>query len=216
MSRTRLSILGFVLLCAVSGAARADALFQAVNPPLRTSWSYLRTQNIDLALIELDGILAKLPADANAGVKDSVSKALKLAEAGEIEKAGDALFEIRQDLRKRNKTLNETLFEDCIWDANRLGDVLWPTIRTAPDFKNEGVRTTLTVALMNYRASLQSCNDSAPIAVQDNAEFRRLMDGTLPSLDIAIEATQKADNALFYRYMIEIISFDRLLYFRFG
>ena len=209
---------GFVLLC--SSAFAGSGNFAELNPSIRAAWSYLRTGNTDLALIELDTFqtaFASLEQKQEiAAIGNAMSDALLRAEKGDLKGALGKVFEARSLYREKHRINGDAPFEDCIWDANRLGDRLWPSISERPDFSASGVRTAIANDLAAYKAKLVACNTAAPQPIAGDGEFRRLMDGTLPSLDKAIAATQLGDNDTYHRYMIEIISFDRLLYFRFG
>jgi hypothetical protein len=210
----------FIALCmavwATVTVAEADAFFDALNPPLRTAWSYLRTQNTDLALLELDMLLTNLPVQSDTSYKAVLLETVAVAEAGDVNKAAQLLQMLRQNLRQRNAKSGETIFSDCIWDANRAGDMIWPHITAAPDLQNTTVQQAVLNSLATYQTALKKCGLTAPATIAQDVEFRRLMDGTLPSLDIAIKGVSEKDSATLYRYLIEIISYDRLLYFRFG
>jgi hypothetical protein len=211
------TILAFCLMMrALAQDAAYEPVFKAANPHLRSARSYLRTGNGDLALIELDGFasawepLADDPAVAF--ITASMADASRFAEAGKLEKAEAAVYGARSALRARHRELRSAFFEDCIWEANLLGDPLWAYIKSPPGFETAGPLQEAAA----YRAAISACNLAAPAAIAADPEFRRLVDGTLLSLDQAAKAIKEKDAATLHRYLIEIISFDRLLYFRFG
>jgi len=52
--------------------------------------------------------------------------------------------------------------------------------------------------------------------IGNHAEFRRLIDGALASLDQFPKAIEGRDRDLLHRLLIELRSFDHLLAFRYG
>lgn len=214
--------LTMLFMCVVSiphRAAGADA-FLTLNPHIRAAWSYLRTANTDLALVELDEfgrLVNTLPAgEVEKSISDAMTAALQLTESANLTDAQEKVFEARRNYRAVHERLGVIRFEDCIWDANRLGDGLWPTIGHPADFTNNDIRMRIATELAQYRDKLSSCNQVAFPTVSNDPEFRRLMDGTLPSLEKALAAAKDGDQNTYYRYMIEIVSYDHMLYFRFG
>ncbi len=214
--------LALLTICHGGSIVRAESpdIFFTLNPNIRAAWSYLRTANADLALVELDEFKSAMeavpPANDLIPIGENMRQALKLAEAGMLKEAQDKVFEARQSFRSRHTAMGTNHFEDCIWDANRVGDVLWPTINSPPDFEVKATRSDISAKLSDYQNKQSACNDSAPDNIKNDPEFRRLMDGLLPSLDKAIAGAKAGEKDIYHRYMIEIISFDRMLYFRFG
>lgn len=203
---------------------------EAALAHLRVAWSYARTGNADLAGIEADAFLAAwdelartvTPAGGAdmaamvAEVRRLAADALERIDANELAAAKERLARARGSIRAFQGHAGIATFADCIWDANRAGDALWAFIPDRPDLTKARTARRVGETAAAYTAALRRCNETAPEEVAKEEEFRRLMDGALRSLDVVAQAVAARDGALLHRYLIEIISFDRLLYFRYG
>jgi hypothetical protein len=228
--------LAIVLMTATGAAGQIDtyrAKTEAALAHLRAAWSYARTANGDLAGIEADAFLTawdeveRTVPSARAGdeakmaaLVDKVRKlgtdALDRIDSGRLAEAKASLAQARGAIREFQRDAGIETFADCIWDANRAGDALWIHIPDRPDLRKAGTGTRVGDAARAYSAALTRCNETAPPDVAGQEEFRRLMDGALASLVVVGQAVAAGDGGLLHRYLIEIISIDRLLYFRYG
>ncbi|MGI9483779.1 MAG: hypothetical protein ACR2OR_15625 [Hyphomicrobiales bacterium] len=231
----RFAIVLVVLVFAPAAHAGAPdgyvAGFEKANAHLRAAASYLRTQNPDLAAIELEEFNAaweNLPAVSsyarNEGLFSQIisaaatsgENALSSVDAGELEKARRELLTARASLYALHTGLGWEIFADCIWRANETGKALWPFRRPPPDLEDESVREEIKSASNAYLEALEACDAKAPSAIKIDPEFRRLIDGSVQSLQkLPSRVDEKSTGGLF-RLLIELRSFDRLLYFRFG
>jgi hypothetical protein len=228
------AVAGFAA-AALSGACLADGLdtyrekSEAALAHLRIAWSYARTGNGDLAGLEADAFLAawgdleQTAPGGEAGMAAMLGKVRKLGtnalyriDAGKLAEAREQLARARAEVRAFQRDAGIETFADCIWDANRAGDALWVYIGNRPDLKRAGIARRVGEVAAAYISALARCNERASPEVAGDDEFRRLMDGSLKSLEVVEQAVAAGDGALMHRYLIEIISFDRLLYFRYG
>jgi hypothetical protein len=60
------------------------------------------------------------------------------------------------------------------------------------------------------------CRDLAAPEVQASAEFRRIIDNAIASLELLPAAIRAGDEAAVIRILRELRSFDRMLWLRFG
>ena len=111
--------------------------FPAANAHLRTAASYLRTGNLDLAALEIEGFSeawnklgAKLPKSDRAITQtlDSVAKAATAAlaaiDSGDPDTARTGLRATRDTLWQLHKARGIALFADCIWARQQIGAAL--------------------------------------------------------------------------------------------
>jgi hypothetical protein len=228
--------LAIVLMTGTGAAGQIDTYrekTEAALAHLRAAWSYARTVNGDLAGIEADAFLtawdevertvpsAKAGDEAKmAALVDEVRKlgtdALDRIDSGRLAEAKEILARARGAIRAFQRDSGIETFADCIWDANRAGDALWIYIPDRPDLRKAGTAARIGDAARAYSTALTRCDETAPPDVAGEEEFRRLMDGALASLRVVGQAVDARDGGLLHRYLIEIISIDRLLYFRYG
>ena len=233
LKRSLLVFLVLVLSPAAHAGAPNDyvAGFERANAHLRAAASYLRTQNPDLAAIELEQFNAAWKA-VPSSIQDTENKslflntrsdaaaagqdALNAVDAGELEVARRGLLDARASLFAMHKKLGWDIFADCIWQANKTGKALWPFRRPPPDLQDESVRNEIKAATSAYLGALEACDAKAPATVNQDPEFRRLIDGSVQSLKKIPAAVDAKSNGGLFRFLIELRSFDRLLYFRYG
>lgn len=215
--------------------ARADATasIDKAYETYRTASSYLRTENTGLALLDLAATvdtwkevqsaapppeLAKDPkyADALKEIASLLDKGLSAAEAGDAKAARDAIMPVRDilfDLRRRN---GMNTYADCITELNTAMDGVFYYRRPEPDMSDakviEGMRKASTV----YQETLQKCRDLAPASISGDPEFIRLFDGTKNSVESMFPAIDSGSAGAVINVIRELISFDRIIFFRFG
>ena len=220
------------LALACLAPARADdlddfnrAVEMAMNHH-RVAAGYLRTGNIDLVRVEIDGLreawakVSTLPRPAAFRDQErytgtilqvsaqlvGISLVLNLGRPDVARESLDNIRRMLSDLRRQNGV---TVLADCILDANVGMDALFATDR-GPDWESAAAGGE------SYAATLRRCDGMAPRGIREHAEFRRLIDGALASLAQFPKAIQTRDADLLHRLMIELRSFDNLLAFRYG
>ncbi len=200
--------------------------FKPANANLRLASSYLRTGNIDFAALALEKIAeGKVPASLKgndlATVIDSAraqaQTALDLVDANEAKKARDSLLKLRETLFQQNKTRQIVVFDDCIWELTKRGPALWRFRKNAPDLGDQQQSQAVGKAAADYLAQLNKCDELAAPDTKTDGDFQRLVKGARASLErFPAEVLTAKDGGLLFRFIIELRSFDRLLYLRFG
>jgi hypothetical protein len=220
------------LILSLMSSARADDLenfnrtVEFAMSHHRAAAGYLRTGNIDLAAIELDNMrqtwakVTELPRPAGfrdqqrytATMLDITARQLGVTlvlNMGRVDVARESLAAIRKllsDLRRENGV---TVLADCVLDANTAMDALFAHDEK-PDWES------VSAGAESYRATLQRCDGMAAPGIRGHAEFRRLIDGAIASLDQIAKSVEARDRDLLHRLLIELRSFDNLLAFRYG
>ena len=229
-------------LALVTSAARADdladfnAAVETVSAHNRVAIGYLRTGNLDLALLEIDRLreawgvferrfAGKRPAafDGNplyatlwTGMNARFVGIDLMITMGKPDAVRQSLEAIRGDLYDVRKAAGVVVLADCVRDANAGMDALMLYDNRALDFAKPQTRADLAAKAQSYGATLTRCDGIASDAVRNNAEFRRLIDGAKASLTLIPKAIETRDDDLLHRVLIELRSFDNLLAFRFG
>lgn len=199
--------------------------FKSANAKVRLASTYLRTGNVDFAAIALEEIIEskvpeRLPTSLDGLVKTTVSQtksALTLIDANESGDARNVLLQLRQKIFQQHQTWKIVVFDDCIWALISRGPPLWKFRKNRPDLADRQQSQAVVKATLNYLRQLNKCDSMATPAMKANADYHRLVSGARESLErIPVEAIAQKDGGLLYRFIIELRSFDRLLYFRFG
>lgn len=218
--------LAFVTTARADDLDQFNRMVEAAMSHQRVAAGYLRTGNVDLATLEIEGLreawakVSTLPRPAAfpnqerytgtllqiAAQLVGVSLVLNL---GRPDVARDSLEQIRRMLSALRRENGVTVLADCVLDANVAMDALIATDKQ-PDWESASAGAD------SYRATLQRCDGMAPPAIRERAEFRRLIDGALASLAQVPKAVEARDADLLHRLMIELRSFDNLLAFRYG
>jgi hypothetical protein len=217
------------LLIAPARASDLDDFNTAVEAAMshhRVAAGYLRTGNIDLAALEIDGMrdawakVSTLPRPAAFRNPERYTAILLETAAtligttlvlnmGRADVAAESLDKIRKSLSRLRRDNNVTVLADCVLDANVSMDALF-----ALDGKADW--ESLSAGAESYRGTLQRCDGTASDRIRGDGEFRRLIDGALASLAQVPKAIETRDADLTHRLLIELRSFDNLLAFRFG
>lgn len=202
----------------------------------RESVIYLRTGNVDLGAIELDEMAekwrglqekyAKTRPDAfddnamfDATLADTgktIDSALAAIDSGDAASARQQLLPLRAKLSSLRAASNIYTLPDCLLQAaTRMRDLF--AYRGKPPAKDDwpGRADVISKAAI-YADTLKRCDAMASKEVRENPEFRRLFDGAIQSAERVSEAIGTGDDGLLYRLLIEMISFDRLMFYRFG
>ncbi len=230
-----LSVIVLATVLVSSGNVRADASasIDKAYETYRTASSYLRTENTGLALLDLAATvdiwkevqssdapppLAKDPkyADAINEIAALLEKGLSEAEAGDPKAARAAIMPVRDilfDLRRRN---GMNTYADCITELNTAMDDVFAYRRPEPDMSDNKVISGMRDASKSYEQTLQKCRDLAPSSISSDPEFIRLFDGTRNSVESMYPAIDSGSANAVINVIRELISFDRIIFFRFG
>lgn len=241
IARAALFALAFVASVAVNDALADDladfnAAVETAAAHNRVAIGYLRTGNLDLALLEIDRLreawgaferrfAGKPPAafDGNplyaalwTGMNTRFVGIDLMITMGKPDAVRQSLEAIRGDFYDLRKAAGIVVLADCVRDANAGMDALMVYDDRALDFAKPQTRAELAAKAQNYGATLTRCDSIAGNAVRQNPEFRRLLDGAQASLALIPQAIAARDGDLLHRVLIELRSFDNLLAFRFG
>jgi len=235
-------ILALVVIVMTAATARAGTLdsFNAdvgkAYASYRTAASYLRTGNGGLASLELGdaadawkkivatyaktppAAFAKDPAFAGdlGKIQGMLDAGLDAVDGGDTAAALKAITPIRDmlyDLRKRNGI---RLYADCITELNREMVGIWYYRHNPPNLKDAAARAKANGQAKTYLTILADCRSMAPKAMQANAEFKGLFNGTKASATSMIPAVDSQDTNRLINVLRELVSFDRIIYFKFG
>ena len=226
------TVAAILLALACMAPARADDLddfnraVEAAMSHHRVAAGYLRTGNVDLAALELEGLRAawgkvsSLPRPAAfrdteryTGTMLEIAAQLigtKLVlDLGRTDVARESLDKVRRQLSDLRRQNNVTVLADCVLDANIAMDALF-----AHDEKPDW--DSVSAGAESYTGTLRRCDGMAAPGIRQHGDFRRLVDGALASLAQIPKAAETRDRDLLHRLLIELRSFDHLLAFRYG
>jgi hypothetical protein len=221
-----LALLLFATPAAADDLADFNAAVEAAMSHHRVALGYLRTGNVDLATIELEGMreawrrVTVLPrpsvfrdtaryTETMLDISTRVITVFLVLNMGRADVAQESLTAIRASLSALRRENGVTVLADCVLDANTAMDALFAHDGN-PDWNS------VSASADAYRATLQRCDGMAPPGIRNQAGFRRLIDGALASLAQFPKAIETRDNDLLHRLLIELRSFDNLLAFRYG
>jgi hypothetical protein len=239
LPRCLVAALAALLAFARPAAADDLALFHAAVEEFashnRAAIGYLRTENIDLAALEIErmrqswGVLAerfsKPPAalqgnphylSAFVSVPTQLVGVILVLKMGRPDAARQTLIGIRRELSDLRRASHVEVLADCILDANGAMDSLFGTREEPPDLASPSAAETIATRAAEYGAVIRRCDAMAPTDVRAQGEFRRLVDGIAASLAQVPQALTARDGDLLHRLLIELRSFDNLLAFRYG
>jgi hypothetical protein len=219
-----------------SDAGAFDALVDEAQGGYRAALFYARTGNPALAGIELrqaqavwNEILAKFGAQPpGAYAKDPRFAADLKAITGRIARGADLLDaekgkEARQELEPvrgliygLRERAGRKGYPECVTDLNRHMAVLFKWRHDRPDFSAPGVADKVMGAALKYRDILRACRAMAPEAKQKAADFTRIYDGADASISSMPAAVERKDALGVVNILRELMSFDRILYFKLG
>ena len=229
-------------LLASAAAAKADdladfnAAVERAQSHNRVAIGYLRTGNLDLALLEIERLrdawgafeqrfVGKRP-DAFDGIAlyGSMFTSLQtrlvavdlMIKMGKPDAVRQSLEAIRGDLYDLRKAAGIKVLADCVRDGNAAMDALMLYDDRAIDWAKSETRDDVASKASTYGAVIERCDGMADDTVRKSPEFRRLIDGAKASLTLITKAIATRDGDLLHRVLIELRSFDNLLAFRFG
>ncbi|MCP4071411.1 MAG: hypothetical protein GY742_06680 [Hyphomicrobiales bacterium] len=228
MLRRLIVVAGVMLAFLPAASASQDTYlewFKPANAHIRTAASYLRTGNVDFAALALEELIeSRMNENADSVLSNisvatiqTVEKALAQIDANEPRDARQTLLNLRQTLFVAHRNNNITVFDDCVWSLVRKGKALWYFRKNPPDLSDQSQVQKTKEATSNYLNQLNLCDEQAGSEIKADQTWQRLVTNARQSLErIPAEALDAKDKGLLYRFIIEIRSIDRLLYFRFG
>jgi len=228
-------------LTAVAGARADDlALFNAAVEDVashnRVAIGYLRSENLELAVVELDrmkdswGAFAerfsgnrpepfrdnKLYVTMLVDVPTRIVTAMIMINFGRPDVARNSLEAIREEISAVRRESKVEVLADCVLDSHAAMEALSLYRDKAPDWNDPATPSDIAAKADAYGTTVKRCDAMAAEAVRGNPEFRRLVDGIAASLAFVPKAVAARDRDLLYRVIIELRSFDNLLAFRYG
>ena len=232
--------LGMVLLATLAGPAAADGYVE-FDQGLRRTWDgvratlhYLRTDNPMVAELELEGARARFAALRDLGAMpapwrlvpdgtatlDEVGR--QLGDAGKAFAASDpdaaraALEPIGAELAGLRRAAGIWWFGDCVAEMNLaiagLRPFDGPEVALADAATADRVKAAAAVAQHVW----SRCQALAPPEVASAPEFQRLTGGSLRSLPLIAGAADAKDPERLHLILIELWSFDRLVWLQYG
>lgn len=178
----------------------------------RVAAGYLRTENADLALIELERLAQELKGSDHETV---ALRAVGAIEARDLSEAAREMAALGESLAKERGRRGYRLLADCIGEASAAYSRLDRHRLEPPDLSDSAAVAAIAAAAVDTDAALARC-DAEVGPIGSAPEFRRLIDGARESLRQTPEAARRGDRALLHRYLIELRSFEQLLLFRYG
>lgn len=117
------------------------------------------------------------------------------------------------ELRARNHVV---VLADHVHEANRAMDRLYAYRHRDIDFSDQAVVDDLRARLAVTAYAYRECDAAAPPDVASDPSFRRMIDGTLSSLDLMWGAIAAGEQRTVINILREVRSFDRLLWLQHG
>lgn len=207
-------------------------LVQNLQKYRRTVLAYLRTENSDLALIEIERLETTWTADLErarvaigqdrslAEAVTETARAIRAArvagERGDFAAARSLIEAVNKPIGQWRRRQGIRSLSDCIGEAGEVYERLDVHRTSAPDLMREDIRTGIAAQAETAARAFRRCNEEADATTRANVEFRRLIDGMINSLAQVPEALLRRDAAYLHRLLIEQRSFERLLSMRFG
>lgn len=220
--RMRDRISSILLALAVSWAsanAPAEAAeltrpaMEAVLASRRAAAAYLRTENPDLALIEIERLVRQLKGSEH---ETAALNAARAAEARDLAGAGREIAALGERLAEERRRRGYRLLADCIGEASAAYSRLDRHRREPPDLSRADSVAAIVAAAADADSALARCDGEVAGPARTADEFRRLVDGARQSLRQVPNAARRGDRGLLHRYLIELRSFEQLLLFRYG
>ena len=202
----------------------------------RVAIGYLRTETVDLAIIEIDHMKsawadltgrygANPPADLRdnpfyaetlIGVPVKIVGATLLLDLGRVDLARKSLQEIQLSLSKMRRESGIEILADCVVGYSVAIAAFVAYDDTPPDWTRPDMGAEVSARADAIAGAARRCDTLAGDAVRTKPEFRRLIDGTFASLDFVPKVIAERDNDLLHRLIGELRAFDNLLAFRYG
>lgn len=140
----------------------------------------------------------------------------RAGEAGGTDAALDAIEGIPARLAELRARNHIVVFTDHVHEANRAMERLWAYRDREIDFSERSVVDDLRARLAVTAYTFRQCNRAAPDEVSNDPAFRRIIDGTLASLDQMWEVIAAGDQQAVVNILREVRALDRLLWLHHG
>lgn len=148
---------------------------------------------------------------------EGIGEALGRASAAEgAEATLEALSGIPATLAELRARNHVVVFADHVREANRTMDRLYAYRHRDIDFSDQAVVDDLRARLAVTAHAYRRCDAEAPPDIASDPAFRRMIDGTLSSLDLMWEAIAAGEQRTVINILREVRSFDRLLWLQHG
>ena len=233
---------GFVLVLLSSIGGNADEVssfneaIEQVSQPYKSALFYLNTGNAGVAGLELAtaqsawnnavekyGKAPPKPLSEDAhwpktvqAVTSALETGVKLAAEGKSKPARTALLPIRKHLHQMRQRNGLRVMADCVYDLNGFMDVLFYWRRNPADFNDPAVRDKAVAASNNYINQLKLCRSEAPAKLEENPDFRSVMDGAARSAASLLKPIEAKQPDSFINVLRELKSFDVIIFVRWG
>jgi hypothetical protein len=202
----------------------------------RVALGYLRTENVDLASLELERMhsawveVMRLygqnpPAAFRANpryqatlneVRFYVTTAIAMLSSGQFGAAREALETNRRLLHELRQASGVEVLADCIIETNTAMARFFTFDVRPPNLAQPEVAADVADKAAQLGTAAKHCDNLAPPEVRASPEFRRLIDGIAASLGYVPTAISNRDTDMLHRVIGELRAFDQLLTFRFG
>jgi hypothetical protein len=202
----------------------------------RVALGYLRTENVDLASLELERMhsawieVMRLygqnpPAAFRTNpryaatlheVRFYVTTAIAMLSSGQFGAAREALETNRRLLHELRQQSGIEVLADCVMDTNAAMARFFAFDAAPPDLAKPEVAEDVANKAAQLAVAAKRCEGVAPPEVRANPEFRRLLDGIAASLAYVPTAINTRDLDMLHRVIGELRAFDQLLTFRYG
>ncbi len=226
-------------MAAPAAAGELAAFLETAGRAMRAAVAashYLRTENPGPAVLALvraerawealrERFGTRLPDafDGNPAfpaVLDEVARRLAEARArlgeGATAEARAAVEEAIQRYRTARRASHIVLYPDCIEEMNAAMARLWRWRRREDlDLADRAMANAIKAEAAITRYLYERCYRTAPRALRGE-EFERLFQGAIRSLGLIPEAVDGGQKLRFINILRELISFDRILRFRYG
>jgi hypothetical protein len=213
-----------------------NAAIEAAAAHNRVALGYLRTENVDLASLELEQMHSawvevmrlygqKPPAAFRANprydatlneVRFYVTTAIAMLSSGQFGAAREALETNRRLLHELRQASGIEVLADCIIETNAAMSRFFAFDVTPPDLAKPELAADVADKAAQIGIAAKHCDALAPPEVRASPEFRRLLDGIAASLAYVPTAISNRDADMLHRVIGELRAFDQLLTFRYG
>lgn len=198
---------------AAQPAGPLPAAQESVLTERRIAAGYIRTGNGDLAALALERLAKALQGSPDATL---ASEALTAIDAADLPRAAALVEQLGDRLAAERRHVGIRVFADCVREASAAYQTLDVYRARPPDLAITADRTAIANAAQASEAAYAKCDAEAPVAINADPDFRRLIDGARASLARVPSAAAAGDQELLHRLLIELRSFEQLLLFRYG
>jgi hypothetical protein len=202
----------------------------------RGALGYLRTENVDLASLELERMhsawmeVVRLygqnpPAAFRTNpryaatlheVRFYVTTAIAMLSSSQFGAAREALETNRRLLHELRQASGIEVLADCVIETNAAMAQFFAFDAAPLDLTKPEVAADVANRATQLGTAAQRCDGVAPPEVRASPEFRRVLDGIATSLAYVPTAINTRDVDMLHRVIGELRAFDQLLTFRYG